>query len=182
MVTADRFGGFLKMINRRRAIGIASVALSSACWLALPAAQAQQAFQRFFPFLVDLDGWQAKKPDGMSMEMPGNSMITATREYQRGPARLHAQILFGAAAKGVLATIQTGMNIETTDGRMNTLTIDGMRATRTFNFKDKSGAILIALGDNGVFSFSFNGIPDDEGLALAKKFDWKAIQAAQANK
>jgi hypothetical protein len=32
------------------------------------------------------------------MEMPGNSMITATREYQRGTARLHAQILFGAAA------------------------------------------------------------------------------------
>ena len=50
--------------------------------------------------------------------------------------------------------------------------------TRTFNFKDKSGAILIALGSNSVFSLSFNGIAEDEALGIAKKFDWKAIQAA----
>jgi hypothetical protein len=62
---------------------------------------------------------------------------------------------------------------------MNTSTIDGMTVTRTFNFKDKSGAILVALGANGLLSVSFNGIPDDEALTLAKKFDWKAIQAAQ---
>jgi hypothetical protein len=167
------------MINRRRAIGIILATLPAAWLLQFSAARADQAFARFFPFLVDLDGWQGKKPDGLSMEMPGNSMITAAREYQRGPARLHAQILVGPAAKGVLATTQTGMNIETSEGRMTTSTIDGMKVTRTFNFKDKSGAILVALGDNSVFSFSFNGVPDDEALTLAKKFDWKAIQAAQ---
>jgi len=111
------------------------------------------------------------------MEMPGNNMITATREYQRGAARFHAQILIGPAAQGALATIKSGMKIETSEGRMNTSTVDGMQAMRTFNFKDKSGAILVALGANAVFSFSFNGISDDEALMLAKKFDWKAMQA-----
>ena len=167
------------MINRRRAFCVTFIALSAG-WLLQPSAvSAQQAFQRYFPFLVELDGWQGKKPDGVSMEMPGNSMITAGREYQRGAARLHAQILFGAAAQGALAMTKTGMNIETSDGRMNTSTIDGMTVTRTSNFKDKSGAILVALGTSGLLSVSFNGIPDDEALALAKKFDWKAIQAAQ---
>ncbi len=169
----------VEMINRRRAIYFAVTALPAAWLLQASTARAQQAFQRYFPFLVDLDGWQGKKPDGVAMEMPGNNMITATREYQRGAARLHAQILFGVAAKGALAATQTGMNIETSDGRMNTSTIDGMTVTRSFNFKDKSGAILVALGASGMLSVSFNGIPDDEALMLAKKFDWKAIAAAQ---
>ena len=167
------------MINRRHAFCFALIGLSAGWLLQSSKARAQQAFQRYFPFLVDLDGWQGKKPDGVSMEMPGNSMITATREYQRGTARLHAQILFGAVALGALAMTKTGMNIETSDGRMNTSTIDGMTVTRTVNFKDKSGAILVALNTNGLLSVSFNGIPDDEALTLAKKFDWKAIQAAQ---
>ena len=167
------------MINRRRAICVAFTAVPAAALFQATMARAQQAFQRYFPFLVDLDGWQGKKPDGVAMEMTGNSMITATREYQRGAARLHAAILFGMDAKGALAATQTGMNIETSDGRMNTLTIDGMTVTRSFNFKDKSGAILVALGTSGIFSVSFNGIPDDEALMLPKKFDWKAIAAAQ---
>jgi hypothetical protein len=166
------------MIDRRRAIHFALAPLALAFLLPLPSAFADQSFQRFFPFLVDIDGWQGKKPDGISMELPGNTMITATREYQRGPARFHAQVLIGAAAKGALAVAQSGMKIETSDGRMSTAAIDGFQVTRTFNFKDKSGAILIALGGNGVLSISFNGIADDEALAIAKKFDWKAIQAA----
>jgi hypothetical protein len=162
------------MLNRRHAIVLSAAALFG-CALQISAARADQAFQKFFPFLVDLDGWQGKKPDGISMEIPGNAMITATREYQ---ARFHAQVLVGAAAKGALAIAQTGMKIETSDGRMSTSAIDGFQVTRTFNLKDKSGAILIGLGGNSVFSVSFNGITDDEALAIAKKFDWKAMQAA----
>jgi hypothetical protein len=165
------------MIHRRHALGLLTAA-SLGSVLQISAAQADQAFQRFFPFLVDLDGWQGKKPDGISMEIPGNTMITATREYQRGPARFHAQVLVGAAAKGALAVAQSGMKIETSEGRMSSSPIDGFQVTRTFNFKDKSGAILVALGDNSVFSISFNGLADDEALGIAKKFDWKAIQAA----
>jgi hypothetical protein len=59
----------------------------------LASARADQAFQRLMPLLVDLDGWQGKKPDGMSMEMPNGSMTTATREYQKGPARVNAAVM-----------------------------------------------------------------------------------------
>jgi hypothetical protein len=178
MVCCDQSGAH--MIDRRRIIGLVFASAPAACLFGASAARAQQAFQRFFPFLIDLDGWQGKKPDGIAMEMTGSSMVTATREYQRGGARLHAQILIGPAAQGALAATQAGMNIETSDGRMNTSTIDGFAVTRSFTFKDKSGAIIVGLGKNGVFNVSFNGIPDDEALMLAKKFDWKAIQAAQA--
>src|ERR1700677_2374874 len=99
------------MINRRLSFCFGLVGLSAGWLLQSSKARAQQAFQRYFPFLVDPDGSQGKKTDGSSMEMPATSMITATREYQRGTARLHAQILFGAAALGALAITKTGMNI-----------------------------------------------------------------------
>ncbi|MGB6543714.1 MAG: hypothetical protein WBF03_22925 [Xanthobacteraceae bacterium] len=166
------------MINRRHAIRLAVAALPAAGLLRPSAARAEQSFQRFVPFLVDLDGWKGNKPEGMSMETTGASMITATREYRRDPARLSAQILIGQAAQGALAPTRSGMNIETSEARLNTSTIDGVQVTRNFNIKAKSGAILIALGTSALLSVSFNGITDDEALALAKKFNWKAIQTA----
>jgi hypothetical protein len=41
---------------------------------------------------------------------------------------------------------------------------------------------LIALGKEAMFTLSYNGITEDEALALADKFDWKAIQAATQTK
>jgi hypothetical protein len=37
---------------------------------------------------------------------------------------------------------------------------------------------MVALGKNALFSLSYSGITEDEALALAEKFDLKAIQAA----
>ena len=165
------------MINRRYAIGLVLAALPAA-WLP-SAAYAQQAFQRFFPFLVDLPGWKGEKPDGVSMEMPGNSMISATRKYERDAASLDAQIVMGTAAQGALAATRSGMHFETSDMRMSTSTIDGLPVTRTYTISSKSGAVMIALSPNALFSLTFNGIADDEALTLARKFDWKAMQAAQ---
>jgi hypothetical protein len=166
------------MINRRRVIRLVLAALAGAWLLQFSAAHADQAFQRFFPLLVDLDGWQGKKPDGMSMEMSNSSTTTATRDYQHGAAQLHAGVIIGAAAVGELAATAANLNIETSDGHMITSKIDGLAVTKSFNIKQKSGAILIALGASAMFSLSHNGITEDEAVTLAEKFDWKALQAA----
>ena len=168
------------MINRHRSIhlALAALALLAAWLLPLSATYAQQSFQRFFPLLVELQGWKGNKPDGVSMQIPGSSMVTATREYERGTARLNAQVLMGPPAQGAVAAVDTGVKIETSDARMSTSTIDGLQVTRTFTISDKSGGILVALGPSAVFMLSFEGIADDEALTLARKFDWKAIQAA----
>ena len=146
------------------------------------AAQAEPAFQRLTPLLVDLDGWQGKKPDGMSMDMPGGSMTTATREYQKGPARATATVVVGQAAVGALTPMVTGMNIDTSEGHMLTRTVNGMKVLKTYITAKKSGAILVALDKDAMFNFSYEGLGEDEALALAQKFDWKAIQAAAKSK
>lgn len=168
------------MIDRRRAIRLALAMLPAAALLRASTARAEQSFQRFVPLLIDLDGWQGKKPDGVSLEAGSAGLITAGREYRRGAARLHAQVLIGPAAQAALAATKIGTKIETSEGHMNTSLIDGLSVTRSFTEKTQSGAILVALGANALFDVSFNGITEDEALALAKKFNWKAMQAEQA--
>jgi hypothetical protein len=164
------------MIDRRAFLSFALAALVAAS-LASPAL-ADPAFKRFLPLFIDIDGWQGKKPDGLSMDMGETSMTTAQREYQRGPAQLHASVVIGPAAAGALGATMAGMNVETSDGHMITATINGLKATKTYNSKDKSGAILVALGEAALFSVSYNGLTEEEALPIAQKFDWKAIQAA----
>jgi hypothetical protein len=167
------------MIDRRHAIHFILVAL---CVAALPrAARAQQGFQRFVPLLVDLPGWKANKPDGMAMEMAGSSMVTATRNYERGSAKVNVSVLMGAPAQGALAATNSGLKLETGDLRMSTATVDGMQVSKTYTISNKTGAILVALTNNVVLTLSYNGVNEDEAMGLAKKFDWKGIQAlAQA--
>jgi hypothetical protein len=168
------------MVRPRRAILSIVVAL----FVAWPLAQAlaDQAFQKFLPLLVDLDGWQGKKADGMSMEMTNVSMTTATRDYQKGSAQAHASVTVGQTAIGALVPLTNGVNIQTTDGHMVTSTMQGMPVLKSFNSKDKSGALIVQLAKDAMFTFSYKGITEDEALALAEKFDWKAIQTAIGSK
>jgi hypothetical protein len=164
------------MIDRRRLIRHIVAALPAA-WLALAPAQAQD-FQKYVPFLVDLPGWTGAKSDGMAMQMPGMNMITATRAYERGNSTLSASIISGSSAQGMLAAVQPGMKFETAEMHMSTATLDGFTVARTFQVADKSGTILVALGPSALFNLAFTGVPEDEAFGLAKRFDWKAIQAA----
>ena len=150
--------------------------------LTMVSARAEPAFQRLTPLLIDLDGWQGKKADGMSMDMPNGSMTTATREYQKGSAKANVSIVVGQTAVGALAPMVTGMNHQTSEGQMLPDTIGGMKVLKTDTTAQKSGALVVALDKDAMFSFSYSGIPEDDAVALAQKFDWKAIQAAAQSK
>ena len=145
-------------------------------------AHADQPFQRFLPLLVDLNGWEGKKPDGMSMQMSDTSMTSATRDYERGAAKVHAVVMVGQAAEGALAPLEGGMNLQMPDGHMVSTTVRGMTVLKTYNNKDKSGSLMVALGKSAMFNFAYEGMAEEEALALADKFDWKALQAAAQTK
>jgi hypothetical protein len=168
-------------MSKSRAIFFSLLLVLPVLWAVSPA-QADPAFQRLTPLLIDLDGWQGKKADGMSMDLPTGSMTTATREYQKGSARANAAVVVGQTAVGALAPLVTGMKINTSEGHMLTDDIQGMKVLKTYTTKQKSGALMVALDKDAMFSFSYSGMPEDEALALAQKFDWKAIQAAAKGK
>ena len=161
---------------------ILSVLLALPVLWAISSVHAEPAFQRLTPLLIDLDGWQGKKADGMSMDIPNGSITTATREYQKGSAKANATVMVGATAVGALAPMVTGMNINTSEGHMLTDTMQGLKVLKTYTTAQKSGALMVALDKDAMFSLSYSGLPEDEAIALAQKFDWKAIQAAAKTK
>jgi hypothetical protein len=146
------------------------------------ASRADQAFQRFLPLLVDLDGWTGKKADGASMEMANMSMTTANRDYTKGSAELHAVIVVGQAAVAGLAPLQNAMNIQTSEGHMTTGQMHGMNVLKGYNNKDKSGSLIVGVNKDAMFTLSYKDMTEDEALALAEKFDWKAIQTTAQTK
>ncbi|HYW59955.1 MAG TPA: hypothetical protein VE909_05475 [Xanthobacteraceae bacterium] len=169
------------MIDRRGAIRRIAFALAAGPLGAaapLASARAQQSFQQYVPFLIDLSGWTGNQPDGMAMAMPGASIVTASREYRRGDARITVQVVTGPAAQGALGVTRSEMKLETADMHVSASSIDGLQVARTFTVKDKAGAVIVALGPAAMFTLTFNGVAEDEALTLARQFDWKGIQAA----
>ena len=164
------------MLHRRHAISILLAGLSVTT-LMPSTGRADQRFRRFLPFLVELKGWTGQEPTGFAMENAGMSMVTATREYRRNDARLNAGLVSGPLA-AAFTSPNAGMNIETTGWRMNTKTIDGFPVMKSFTAADSSGSILVSLDKEVMFTFSYNGISEDEAMGLAKQFNWKSMQAA----
>jgi hypothetical protein len=109
-------------------------------------------------------------------------MTTATREYQRGPAQVHVAVMTGQAAAGAMAPFKNGMNIQTTDGHIVSATVNGMPVIKNFTTAQKTGSIMVQLDKDALLTFAYNGITEDEALAIAQKFDWKAIQTAAQKK
>ncbi len=148
--------------------------------LQLLAAPAQaEDYQKFTPLLVDLPGWEAEPADGMSMDLSGQKMASATRNYQKGEAQADAAIMWGAGAAGQMpaGAGHQAMRIETGDGYFVTEAQDDFTVTRQYSRTEKSGAVMVGMGDSLMFVLNYTGLSDGEGEALARRFDWKAIKA-----
>jgi len=164
------------MISRRNLVsGLAALVLSPGV-LATPAF-AEAAFKRLLPLLVDLPGWQGAKGDGMTMEAGDGEMTVVSRRYQKDSANFEAGVIKGAAAVGAMAPLNAVMKVETAEMHMLTGEIAGFNALRSYNNADRSGAIIVKLADDAIFNVNYRQISEGDALALASKFDWKAIVA-----
>jgi hypothetical protein len=170
------------MLDRRAAIRLALAALPAA-WLVLSPPAGAQDFQKFAPFLVDLPGWTADEAHGKATWTPFGDNIMATRPNKRGSAKLSAGIVSGPLTQGFLFMRQKfmkDMKNESHGVRMSMSQVDGFTVLQTFvtNEPDNVCTIMVALSSNTVFNLVSHGIPEDEALELARRFDSKAIRGA----
>jgi hypothetical protein len=145
-------------------------------------ALADPAFKKLLPLLIDLPGWQGEKPDGLTMDTGAGEMTMASRRYQKDSAHFEAGLIKGSAAAGAMASINAGLKIETAEMHMLPVEIGGFKGVRSYNSTDKSGAVIMKLADDAVFNVGYRAISEDEALALAGKFDWKAMLAVVSAK
>jgi hypothetical protein len=136
------------------------------------AIRAQQDYRRFIPFLIDLPGWTGPQPTGTDQERKGGRVITASRGYIRDGASFNAFFISGTA---VPDDTNAGVNVTVGGTHKSTSIIDGFQVVKEST--PVFVLIAITLSPNAMFNLIFNGVSEDEAMAIARKFDWKGIAA-----
>jgi len=132
------------------------------------------------PLLIELKGWNSDDPQGMSMNMGGMNMITASRNYTKGNKNIDAMVFLGnqAMTQGKMQE----MTAESDETSIKISTIDGFKTHFVENKNDNSISLMVFLAQGqaqgAMFIFSSNNLSKNNAISCAKKFDWKKMKAA----
>ncbi len=132
------------------------------------------------PLLIDLDGWSAPDAEGMSMDMGTMKLVNTMREYEKDEETLNAMIMIGnqMMTQGQMQQ----MKMETDMGKVQITTVDGFKVHTSYDKAEKSGAVIVFLSqindNSGIFTCYYEGLSEEDALAVAQKFDWKKMKAA----
>jgi len=164
------------MIDRRAAIGILLAALPVA--LAVAPTRAQDV-QKLLALLVDLPGWTGEQALDVVV---GGRFFAALRTYKRGDAMLQVNFSRFEAEipPGDLQSFHypPGTNYAIAERHLMASTVNGFYTLRDFYSQSKEGKVMVELRRDLFFALISNGVPEREAVALARRFDWKAIEAA----
>lgn len=158
----------------------ALVCASLAIILPFTAASAAQ-YESLIPLLVDLSDWNADKAEGMDMTMGGTKMIQAMRMYTQGEKELGAMIMIGNSmmTQAQISGMQ-GMQAENNEAKFKMTTIDDFQVSLHHSKEAVEGAVVVVLASDeqqgATFILNYKGLSEENGLALAKKFNWKKMQ------
>ncbi len=144
---------------------------------------AQPSLSALAALLIDFPGWEAEKPDTMTMLQGGISISYATRGYAQGEKQLTAMLgqtgieqQFGMAA----GDRRGDFSMETGDTSLRSRTLRGFRVLTACDAADKDGLEMVFLNANAASTFvlQFDGMTLDEALAHTQRFDRAAMQRA----
>lgn len=138
-----------------------------------------QVHKTLEPHLIGLQGWEADAPEGLTAEMSGITVINAMRRYYNDDSELSAVIMIGSQE---MVNQETEITWEKAEGGIVSHDIDGFRVTAGHDRDEQRGIIYTVLARTeqqvAVFILNYEDLGPQVALALARKFDWKAISAA----
>ncbi len=153
------------------------ILLTVLIWRAAPSAAQDESYKVFFPFLVEVKGWNAEDPEGVSMDMGSFKMLTAIREYNQEKAGIKAVVMIG---NQMMMNNQSKFSVSSKDMEAKTTTIDGFKVYQGFEKEENGGVVAVFLAQKessqGMLIFNYEQISKEAALTFAKKFDWKKIK------
>ena len=157
----------------------------SALVLVCPAFQANAAgYDALLPLLVDLPGWEAEAADGAEASVEGTRAVTVYRTYGSADRRFEVNLLAGnQAGMSWMPDYKEGYKMETPEGLMEVKKIAGFLVFSMFEQVSNSGGIMVLIQDGtakpdtgAVFAITFEGLPLDEALKTAQRFNWAKMK------
>ncbi|MBL8674221.1 MAG: hypothetical protein IPK81_07365 [Rhodospirillales bacterium] len=165
----------------RRAAALAALAPLAA---ALPLGAAAQSHKALAALLVDVPQWKGGKADGMSVQMQGQDMTWATREYKRGDAEITAILGIGHPMG---AQVQM-MGLAGGGAAPEPVTVKGFPVFSMYDKADRAGIVIVSLTSGNPFNtqaaaaptlmIQFTRVGPDEALSFAERFDLAAMRDA----
>jgi len=138
-------------------------------------------YQDLLPFLKDVSGWSAQKPQGVTLDTPQGRMIQAGRHYSQGDKDFRVLIVLGPQAMASWAPYKMGIRIDTPDTYVESREIKGFKGGISYSKGDHNGEILVVLRESApcaVFVMNFQGMDYKEALGLLDNFDLSGIASA----
>jgi hypothetical protein len=150
------------------------------------AAEAGESYEELYPYLIDLPGWDAEEPEGVDFRSSGMRMVGAERSYRKGETELKASIAVGQQAAAVWSpAYHEGFSMSTPDGQVEVKREGGFLTASAHKPKEGTGMLVILLVDpaeagaqqGALLTLTYAGMGRSEAASLARRFDWKGIQA-----
>ncbi len=140
------------------------------------------SYEKFFPLLKDVSGWKAQKPDGTEINMGGNFMMSASRQYSKGDKSVTVSMLVGSQVYPYKQMAELSkMSITTSDGEH--VEVKSINSYRTLIEKNQDGSTVVVFfnSDNmknaGALLFSGDNVSLNDLLSFSKNFDWKKFES-----
>lgn len=134
-------------------------------------------FQKIYPFLIDLAGWNGAAPEGSSFTATEGKTVQATRTYTKGDARMTVVAMVGSGAHAYQSMYQE-LQMETEEASFTTTRERGCRVMDIWQKKDHTGT-LVVLRDkaegSAVFFLEYEGMDRKDVRPLFEAFDISAL-------
>ena len=133
----------------------------------------------FFRVLVDVPGWEASRPEGMTVNSGGQRQLTAHREYTKGSSSLSVTVMCGPGAQGA-AFFFSGMNDMFLSGqggslRVKSLTLQGRPAKVVMTDGGLTFYVLLSKvasnpSTTAIMVFDFRGVDYNRAVSVIRRF------------
>lgn len=160
---------------------IVRIVLISFCLLLVSVSVGAADYKQWIPLLPGKLGGlpQSGKPDGMNMEMGGQSWSTVQQKYSDNSRTISVMIVGGIVAPQAQAfKMMSHMQMETEDQLVKTLKVSGYRAMFQLDKSKKKGTLMISVSDQALVVLEAKPVTDEgQMVTLAKEVPLGKIAA-----
>ncbi|MEW6356790.1 MAG: hypothetical protein AB1696_10710 [Planctomycetota bacterium] len=131
------------------------------------------------PLLIALPGWESDEVEVLGVKTGVIRTTALQRAYYQGDAEATALLI--ATSRTTIDRKTADLRAECKGDKASDAKIDGFQVHVFYNTADRIGVVVVILNQGpsraAMFSLNFDGIDEVQALDLAKKFDWKKMQA-----